>query len=165
VSQERLARKHAASIVPATPGLPLIRSTPNLDYQLVRLKGTIDVEEGLAPETAKKRVYWGFKRFVEWMRKEGHQYRGGLQITGPFPHMEYQTEDTTQTGEQGTERPVARSVEDDLGGNGKQDYVIEGNFLVRETIQEVPTSIAEDVLGKRGIRAMRDIQRGAKSDG
>ena len=60
MSQKRLARKHAQSIVPATPGVPLIRSTPNLDWQLVRLKGTIDVEEGLTPETVKKKVYWGF---------------------------------------------------------------------------------------------------------
>ncbi len=154
MSQQRTARKHAAPIVPASPGLPLIRSTPNLGWQLVRLKGTIDVEEGLAPETKKKAVYAGFKKFVEWMRKEGHQYRGGLQISGPFPHMNYQPS-TIQTGDKGEERPVARSIKDDLGNNGKLDYVIEGSFLVRETIQEISTSVARDVIGTRGIRAVR----------
>lgn len=164
MSQKRLARKHAQSIVPAAPGLPLIRSTPNLELRLVRLKGTIDVEEGLASETTKKAVYHGFKRFVEWMGKEGHEYKGGLEITGPFPHMDYKGPDT-QVGDRGATRPVARQVEQDLGNNGKLDYVIEGNFLVRETIQEVPTSVARDVIGKRGIRAMRDIQEGATRDG
>ena len=152
MSQKRLARRHAQAIVPASPGLPLIRSTPNLDWQLVRLKATIDVEEGLAPETVKKKVYWGFQRFVEWMRKEGHEYKGGLKISGPFPHMDYQPDDI-QTGDRGGTRPVARSVEQDLG-KGKLDYVIEGNFLVRETIRELPSDVAEDVIGKRGIRAI-----------
>jgi len=158
-----MARKHATPIVPASPGLPLIRSTPNLELKLVRLKGTIDVEEGLTPETTKKKVYWGFQRFVEWMRKEGHQYRGGVQISGPFPHMDYQADDT-QKGSGGAERPVGRSVEQDLGNNGKNDYVIEANFLVREKVQEVPTSIAEGVLGKQGVRAMRDIRKGLNRD-
>lgn len=146
-------RRLAPAIVPASPGLPLIRSTSNLDWQLVRLKGTIDVEEGLKPETARKRVYWGWQRFVTWMEKEGHQYKGGLTITGPFPHMDYHQPDT-QVGDRGDKRPVAREISRDLGNNGKLDYTIEANFLVKETLREIPTSIAKDVIGKHGIKAV-----------
>jgi hypothetical protein len=141
-------------LVAPAAGLPLIRSTPNLGRQLVRIKGTVDVDASLTPETKKKRVYWGFKRFVEWMEKEGHEYRGNLVIHGPFPHMNWQ-QPSIQHGERGAQRKVARPVQGDVEYD-KEDYVLEAHFLTREKIQEIPADVGLDVIGKRGVRAVRE---------
>lgn len=148
----KLSRMYAPSIGKQAVGTPLVRSTSNLGWQLVRIKGTVDVESDLKPETKKKRVYWGFKRFKEWMEKEGHQYKGNLVIHGPFPHMDFK-EPSIQRGDRGGERMIARSIADDLHNNGKEDYVLEAHFLVREYVQEVPSDVALNVIGQRGIRA------------
>lgn len=155
MSQRQLGRRHAPSLVPAKPGLPLIRSVPDLGRQLVRIKATIDVEADLPDETKKKRVFWGAKRFIEWMRKEGHEFQGGMTLHGPFPHMDFREPDV-QTGDLGDTRLSARSIKDDLSDNGKEDYVWEGVFSTREYIQEVPADVAQQVIGQRGIRALKE---------
>ena len=91
---------YATPLLPVKSGLPLIRSTPNLGWQAVRIRGRVDVGKSLKMEAKKKRIYWGFKRFVEWMEKEGHRYRGKLRITGPFPHADLK-EPNTQVGDRG----------------------------------------------------------------
>ena len=140
-------------LLPPVPGSPLIRSKPDLGWQMVRIKGTIDVESDLQPDTKKKRIYWAWKRFVEWQEKEDKKYMGGLVIHGPFPHVNLQ-EPKIQYGENGAKRPVARSVYDDIEP-GKEDYVIEAHFLVREKIVSVPIDMAAEVAGKNGVRLAR----------
>lgn len=125
-----------------------------MEWQQVMIKGTIDVESSLSDASKKKRVYWGVQRFIEWMRKEGHKFQGGITLHGPFPHMDFKPPDT-QTGDRGATRKVARSIEEDMKDNGKEDYVVEAVFLTRETIRELPTDVALEVVGKRGVRAMR----------
>ena len=156
---DRLARIHAPTLVPAMPGVPLIRSTPNLGRQLVRIKGTIDVDASLSPEAKKKKVKWAFDRFVQWMEKEGHEYRGHLQIHGPYPHMAWK-QPSVQTGERGAQRKVARPVGGDIEPD-VWDYVLEARFLVKERIQELPSDVGLEVIGQRGIKAVRkDTQQG-----
>lgn len=128
-----------------------------MGWQRVLIKATIDVESSLKDATKKKRVYWAAKRFIEWMRKEGHQFQGKMLLHGPFPHMEFKQPDI-QVGDLGDTRPRARSIKEDLSDNGKEDYVWEGVFLTREKIQELPTDIAIDVDGKRGIRTVRPLE-------
>ncbi len=153
--QQRLGRRHAPPLVPAKAGFPLIRSVPSLGWQPVRIKATIDVEADLEGKTKMKKVYWAAKRFVEWMEKEGHKYQGGMTLHGPFPHMDFKQPDI-QVGDRGATRKVARSIEEDLSNNGKEDYVWEAVFLTRERIQEIPADVAMEVNGKRGIRLMRE---------
>ncbi len=145
---------YATPLLPVKSGLPLIRSTPNLGWQAVRIRGRIDVEKTLQPETKKKRLYWGFQRFVQWMEKEGHRYRGSLSITGPYPHADLKQPDT-QVGDRGGRRSVARNLKEDVGHPSLEDYVIEATFLARERVQLVDMDIAQEVEGKRGIRLAR----------
>lgn len=141
-------------LVPPRAGLPLIRSAPDLGYQAVRIRGTIDVETWLKPATKKKKVYWAFQRFVDWMAKEGNEYKGNLIIRGPYPHMEFR-ESAIQTGDRGGQRQVARKLKDDLGADDREDYVIEATFVRKEEVQLVDKDVALAVEGKRGIRLAR----------
>ena len=141
---------YAPPLVVPKPGLPLIKSTPDLGWQLVRVKGRIDVDASLKPGTKKKKVYWAWKRFVKWQESEGLRYVGGLEIQGPFPHANLKPSDT-QTGDRGATRPVARSVEDDLEPD-VEDYVILANFWKRESVVMLDTDIARDLMGTRGLR-------------
>lgn len=142
---------YAPRLLVPKPGLPLIRSTPNLGYQAVRIRGRIDVEVWLKPETKKKKLYWAFNRFVTWMEREGNHYKGGLSITGPYPHAELKEPDT-QIGDRGDTRRVARNLKDDVGQDDREDYVIEATFVRREEVQLVDKDVALAVEGKRGIR-------------
>ena len=57
--------------------------------------------------------------------------------------------------DRGGKRLVGRSIETDLGNNGKEDYVLEAHFLARERVTELPLDVAIGVIGRNGIRAMR----------
>ena len=146
--------EYATPLLPVKSGFPLIRSTPNLGWQAVRIRGRIDVEKSLKPETKKKRLYWGFQRFVTWMESEGHKYKGGLSITGPYPHADLKEPDT-QVGDRGGRRSVARNLKEDVGQDDLEDYVIEATFLAKERVQLVDMDVALQVEGKRGIRLAR----------
>ncbi len=154
---------YAPTLLVPKPGLPLIRSTPDLGYQAVRIRGRIDVEAGLRSAMKKKKLYWAFNRFVNWMEKEGNRYKGDLSITGPYPHAELKEPDI-QTGDRGGQRRVARNLEDDVGQDDREDYVIEATFIRREEVQLVDKDVALAVEGKRGIRLAqpRDLE-GIKS--
>ena len=145
---------YAPPLVAPKSGLPLIRGTPNLGYQAVRIKGTIDVETWLKPATKKKKLYWAFERFVQWMEKEGHHYKGDLKIHGPFPHAEFKPPDT-QMGDRGGRRQVARNLKDDVGQDDREDYVIEAVFITKERVQLVDKDVALALEGQRGIRLAR----------
>ncbi|KKL73191.1 hypothetical protein LCGC14_2077380 [marine sediment metagenome] len=147
-------RDYAPPLLPVKSGVPLIRSTPNLGWQAVRIRGRIDVERSLRPETRKKKLYWAFQRFVQWMEDEGHIYKGDLSITGPYPHAELKEPDL-QTGDRGEQRRVARNLKDDVGQGDVDDYVIEATFWARERVQLVDKDVAIKVEGKKGIRLAR----------
>ncbi len=154
---------YAPPLVAPKSGLPLIKSTPDLGYQAVRIRGTIDVEAWLKPETKKKKIRWAFQRFVSWMMKEGNVYKGDLVIHGPFPHMEFK-EPGMQTGDRGGRRQVAQGLKDSLGADDREDYVIEATFVRREEVQMVDKDVAFAIAGTRGIRLARpdDVERHKK---
>ena len=145
---------YALPLLPVKSGVPLIRSVPNLGWQAVRIRGRIDAEKSLKPETKKKKLYWGFQRFVKWMESEGHKYQGSLSITGPYPHADLKPPDT-QVGDRGGQRSVARNLEQDVGHSDLEDYVFEATFITRERVQLVDKDVALQVEGKRGIRLAR----------
>ena len=147
-------RDLAPTLVEPKSGLPLIRSVPDLGWQPVRIKGRIDVESSLKPETKRKRIYWAWKRFVQWLEKEGAIYKGNLVIKGPFPHAELK-EPTWQYGSDGGKRLVARSLTDAIGQDSREDYVMEATFIRKEWVQGIDVDIAAQVVGKRGIRLAR----------
>ena len=102
----------------------------------------------------KKRVFWGAKRFIKWMEDEGCSFAGNIEIQGPFPHADLK-EPTIQVGDRGGKRPVARTVQSAIEDNGKEDYVILGDFWKKERIQEIDTDVALENMGLRGLRPAR----------
>lgn len=141
---------------PSLAGSPQIRSVPTLGWVKVQRKGRFEVDDDMPEDARKSYGKQMFERFVLWMKAEdGAEWDGQLPtILGPYPHFDAKPPDM-QYGDNGASRPVARNVQEDLTGTGKEDYVIIASFWVRERIQELRTPIAEEVIGKPGIRAMR----------
>ncbi len=152
-------RRHAAPMLAPVSGLPLIKSVPSLGWRPEWRKANCDVEIGMSPAQRKARVKWGVDVFLSWMRKEGAEYiTGTLKVEGPFPHFEAHEPDT-QYGDNNAHRKVARSIVKDTT-NGKEDYVIEACFKVREEIQEIPTELAQQLFADprrvSNIKPLRD---------
>jgi len=136
--------RHAVPILPSSPNAPLVRVTTELGWQLVRLKGRVSVEVGLSEKSVKSRVKWGTERFINWMIREGHQFRGGVSVDGPFNHVGIEaTRQPTQYGDAGGRRDLALSVPRNAEqAGGLVDYEVSALFLVREHIMEVPVDDA-----------------------
>ena len=138
-------RRHAAPMLTQVSGLPLIKSVPSLGFRAEWRKANCDVEVGMSAGQRKARVKWGVDVFLNWMKKEGAEYiPNTLRVSGPFPHFDPH-EPNTQYGDAGGKRKVARKLGDDLP-EGKEDYVIEAQFKVREAIQEIPTDLAQELF-------------------
>lgn len=154
MTQKLLGRKWAPSLA----GSPQIRSVPTLGWLKVKRKARFAVDDDMPDEQRKREMYRNFQRFTAWMKKEdGAEWDGQIpEIHGPYPHFDAKPPDM-QYGENGASRPVARNVQEDLTGNGKEDYVIIASFWVRERITEVRSTLADDVIGKPGIRALREV--------
>lgn len=167
--QPAAARRHAVPLVPPVKGLPLIKGTPTLGRMLEWRRGRVTVDCDMPIERKKRAVFDGMKVFLEWMRKEDRaEYRGKAKVYGPYPHFNAQPP-SVQVGDRGGKRLVARQVAQDLGGDGKEDYVIEALFSVPEYINEVPTELAQRMFsqsgGRPGLRPLRDREwkkRGAQ---
>ena len=87
-------------------------------------------------------------------REDGAEWDGSWpEIQGPLPHFAIKGPDV-QYGDNGGSRPVARNLQEDLTGTGKEDYVIIASFWAREKIQELRTPLALDLFaqGRAGIR-------------
>ena len=155
MSQELLGRKWAPSLA----GNPQIRSVPTLGWVKVERKARFEVDDDMPEDKRKAYGFEMFERFVKWMKAEdGAKWDGQMpRIEGPFPHFNAQEPDM-QYGENGASRPVARNVQEDLTGTGKEDYVIFASFWVQEKIQEVSTPVAQDLFatGKAGVRPFRE---------
>lgn len=152
MSQELLGRRWAPSLA----GSAQIRSVPTLGWVKVKRKARFAVDDDMPDEQRKREMLWNFHRFVAWMKKEdGAEWDGQMpDVNGPYPHFDAKPPDV-QYGENGASRPIARNVQEDLTGTGKEDYVIIASFWVREKIQEVRSSIADQVIGQPGVRALR----------
>jgi len=112
------------------------------------------------PEELRKRhVKQAFEKFVQWMNKEDGAIWDGQwpEIQGPQPHFEIREPDV-QYGDNGGSRTVARNLQEDLTGNGKEDYIIIASFWAREQITEVRTDVAQELFatGKAGVRPFRE---------
>ena len=153
----RVARRHAAPMLDPKPGQVLIKSTPSLGRMLEWRKGRSVVDHDMPDHLRKEHVRRDADIFIKWMEKEdGARYRGQIRVYGPFPHFEAQQPDV-QVGDRGGTRQVARSIATDTSNNGKEDYVIEALFDVPETIQEIPTYLAQDLFNKRtDLRPLRE---------
>lgn len=156
MSQKTLGRRYAPSLA----GSALIRSVPTLGWVKVQRKGRFEVDDDMPEDKRKAFGKQMFERFVKWMEAEdGAKWDGQLpSITGPYPHFDIKQPDM-QHGDNGASRPVARSVQEDLTGTGKEDYVIVASFWVREKIQEVRTDTAHELFaaGMPGVRPMREV--------
>lgn len=156
MSQELLGRKWAPSLA----GSPQIRSVPALGWVRVRRSGRATVDADMPDGLKKRHVKQAFEKFIQWMHKEdGARWDGTLPaIQGPLPHFEIQEPDI-QYGDDGSSRPVARSVEGDHAGTGKEDYIIVASFWVREKITEVRSMVAAELFAanKPGVRPFREL--------
>ena len=148
---QSLGRKWAPSLAHS----PQIRSVPSMAWVKVRRKARFEVDDDMPDEKRKAYGKEMFERFVKWMKAEdGAEWDGQMPtIEGPYPHFDVKEPDV-QRGDNGATRPVARSVQEDLTGTGKEDYVIFASFWVRERIQELPTPLALDLFdkGRPGVR-------------
>jgi hypothetical protein len=157
--QHKAARRHAVPNLAPTPGLPLIKSTVNLGRRLEWRKARDTVETDMPDELKKRHVYQGFLFFKEWMEKEdrAHYIEGSVRVSGPFPHFNQQMQGV-QVGENGATRPIGHRIEQDVGNNGKEDYIIEALFNVPEYINEISTDLAQELFGKGrpGLRPLRE---------
>lgn len=121
----------------------------------VRRKARFEVDDDMPEEKRKAFGKQMFERFVTWMRAEdGAEWDGQHPtVEGPYPHFDAHEPDM-QHGDRGGTRPVARSMQEDLTGTGKEDYVIIASFWVREKIQELRTPMALDLFAKNrpGVR-------------
>lgn len=151
MSQELLGRKWAPSLA----GSAQIRSVPTLGLLKVRRRGTATVEADMPEFLRRKHLKQAFEKFVSWMKREdGAEWDGALpELKGPFPHFAIKEPDV-QYGDNGASRPIARNVQEDLTGSGKEDYHIIASFWVREQITEVRTAVAQELFatGKQGVR-------------
>lgn len=146
------ARRHAVPIVRPSDGGPLIKRTVELGWMLDRRKVRVPIDAEMPPEVRKGVLFRASRQFItEEQRLDGAMYRGALEVHGPFPHFEPRENDE-QVGDRGKRRPLARNVREDTGDLSKVDYVIEATFAVRESIAEVPTSLAMDLFKKPGSR-------------
>jgi len=159
-------RRHAVPMLTPNSGLPLLKSVPSLGFRPEWRKANCDVEVGMSESQRKARVLWGVNVFLDWMKKEGAEYiPHTLKVSGPFPHFDPK-EPNTQYGDAGGKRKVARKLGTDLP-EGKEDYVIEALFKVREALQEIPTELAQELFAdpnrQSHIKPLRE--RDWKKDG
>lgn len=165
--QEKALRRHAAPLLTARSGSPLIKSSAALGRRNEWRKGLSTVDADMPEDLRKKKVYQDFLVFRDWMKKEdGAHFLGKVKVSGPFPHFDPHEPDI-QYGDSGGSRKVARSIERDTQNNGKEDYVIEALFNVPEYITELPTDLAVELFGngRPGIRPLREREwrnRGTK---
>jgi len=155
---DRIARRHAPSIVIPTPGGPLIRSVPPLGWKLMRIKATIPVDADMPKERRKDYLYRATRQFIREEEKlRGARFAGGIELSGPRPHLEARPPDI-QVGDRGATRPKARSIAEDATNNGKEAYDIWGNFWVKEWVQEVRSDIIQEMYRKRvpSVRPFRE---------
>ena len=121
----------------------------------VRRKARFEVDADMPEDKRKAFGRQMFERFIKWMQAEdGAKWEGNHPtIEGPYPHFDAQEPDV-QYGDNGGSRPVARNLQEDLTGTGKEDYVIIASFWAREKIQELRTPLALDLFaqGRAGIR-------------
>ena len=152
MSQQLLGRRWA----PTLAGSPKIRSVPSLGWVKVRRKARFEVDDDMPEEARKAFGRQMFERFVQWMKAEdGAEWDGHMpDIEGPYPHFDAKPPDV-QYGDNGASRPIARNVQEDLTGTGKEDYVIFASFWVRERITEVRSDMADGLIGSPGVRAFR----------
>ena len=143
---------------PSLAGSPQIRSVPEMGWVKVQRKGRFEVDDDMPEDKRKSYGKQMFERFVQWMKAEdGAEWDGNLPtVQGPYPHFNAQPPDM-QYGDNGASRLVARNVQEDLTGTGKEDYVIIASFWVREQVQELRSPVAEEVVGRGGIRALREV--------
>ena len=133
-----MTSRHAVPLLPSSPNAPLLRATPNLGWQLVRLAGRVSCEVGLTEKSIKSRVKWGCERFINWMVSQGHIFKGGVEVDGPFNHVGPEaTNLPVQHGDAGGMRLLALEVPRDAEHNGLVDYEVSAVFLVKEHIAEV----------------------------
>lgn len=155
MTQKQLGRKWAPSLA----GSAQIRSVPGMGWVKVRRKSRFEVDADMPDDARKAFGRQMFERFILWMKAEdGAVWDGQMpEITGPVPHFEARTPDV-QYGDNGGSRPIARNLQEDLTGNGKEDYYIYASFWVRERITEVRTPVAQDLFaaGKAGVRPFRE---------
>ena len=125
----------------------------------VRMRGTATVDADMPEWLRKRHIKQAAEKFIQWMNKEeGAIWDGSLpDVQGPIPHFDIHEPDV-QYGENGAQRPIARSVQEDLTGNGKEDYHIIASFWARERITEVRTPVAQELFaaGKAGVRPFRE---------
>ena len=152
---QSLGRKWAPSLA----GSPQIRSAPSMGWVKVRRKARFEVDDDMPEDKRKAFGLRMFERFVKWMQAEdGAKWDGQHPtIEGPYPHFDAREPDV-QYGDNGGARPVARNLQEDLTGTGKEDYVIIASFWVREHIQELPTPLALDLFAQ-GRGGMRPVGR------
>ena len=155
MSQELLGRKWA----PSLGGSAQIRSVPSLGRVKVRRSGRATVDSDMPDELRKRHVKQAFEKFVQWMNAEDGAVWDGTrpEIQGPLPHFAIKEPDV-QYGDNGASRPIARNLQEDLTGSGKEDYIIIASFWAREQFTELRTSVAEDLFatGKAGVRPFRE---------
>ena len=153
MSQGLLGRRWAPSLA----GSQHIRSVPAMGWVKVRRKARFEVDDDMPEEKRKAYGKQMFERFIMWMKAEdGAEWDGKRpSIEGPYPHFDAKEPDV-QYGDNGASRLVARNVQEDLTGTGKEDYVIFVDFWVRERITEVRSAQAADVVGMPGVRAFRE---------
>jgi hypothetical protein len=97
----------------------------------------VSVEVGLSEKSIKSRVKWGCERFINWMISSGHIFKGGVEVDGPFNHIDPEAKLPVQYGEAGASRHLALDVPRDAEHNGLVDYEVSAVFLVKEHIVEV----------------------------
>lgn len=152
---EVLGRRWAPSLA----GSAQIRSVPQLGWVKVRRQGTATVDTDMPDALKMRHVKQAFEKFVQWMKKEdGAEWDGSPPtIAGPLPHFDIKPPDV-QYGDNGASRPIARNVQEDLTGSGKEDYKITVSFWAREHITEIRTPVAADLFaeGKAGVRPFRE---------
>lgn len=141
-------------------GLPLIKRTVELGWMLERRKVRVPMDSSIPVERRKAILFRSARQFIEEeARLDRAQYRGGMEVHGPFPHFEPR-ENREQVGDRGGRRPLANDVREDTGDLSKVDYVLEAVFAVRESIAEVPTALATEMFtqpgGRPGLRPLRD---------
>lgn len=138
------SREFYPSMLPVKSGTPMIKSSPSLGWQLVKVRARCWVEGGM-PEAVRKEVLrQNTNAFIAEQESLGKQYvsKYGVQLSGPFPHFE------PRTG-------GAHSIGDHVGEDDREDYYVEACFRVREHVELLDNDVAEKVMGTRGIRPYR----------
>jgi hypothetical protein len=126
------------------------------------MKGRVSVEVGLSEKSTKSRVKWGCERFINWMIRSGNIFKGGVEVDGPFNHIDPEAKMPVQYGDAGASRFLALDVPRDAERSGLVDYEVSAACLVREHIVEVqidertnPNRILNPLLRAEATRQAR----------